>query len=133
VSAINAQNGKVILDVNSVNFMSFQKKQLAYREIPMYICAMNHVEIFKALASPTRLQILAWFKTPEYYFPDQQEPFITGICVGQIQKKTGMTQSTISENLSVMQRAGLLISTHKGQWTYYKRNEAVFQELSLLC
>jgi DNA-binding transcriptional ArsR family regulator len=93
---------------------------------------MNHLEIFKALSNPTRLQILVWLKTPEDYFPDQQEPFITGVCVGQIQKKTGMTQSTISENLSVMQRAGLLTSTRKGQWTYYKRNEAIFQELSLL-
>jgi ArsR family transcriptional regulator len=106
---------------------------LKYREKPMYICFMNHLDVFKALSNPTRLQILAWLKTPEDYFPDQQEPFITGICVGQIQKKTGMTQSTISENLSVMQRAGLLTSTLKGQWTFYKRNEAVFQELSLLC
>jgi len=92
---------------------------------------MNYLEVFKALSNPTRLQILAWLKTPEDHFPDQQEPFVTGICVGQIQKKTGMTQSTISENLSVMQRAGLLISTRKGQWTYYKRNETVFQELSV--
>lgn len=93
---------------------------------------MNYLEIFKALANPTRLQILDWLKTPEEYFPDQLEPFITGVCVGQIQKKTGMTQSTTSENLSVMQRAGLLTSTRKGQWTYYKRNETIFQELSLV-
>lgn len=93
---------------------------------------MNHLEIFKALANPTRLQILAWLKTPEDHFPDQQEPFTTGVCVGQIQKKTGMTQSTISENLSVMQRAELLTSIRKGQWTYYKRNEPIFQELGLL-
>jgi DNA-binding transcriptional ArsR family regulator len=72
---------------------------LGYREKPMCICRMNYLEIFKAPANPTRLQILAWLKTPKDYFPDQQEPFITGVCVGQIQKKTGMTQSTISENL----------------------------------
>ena len=93
---------------------------------------MNHLEIFKALSNPTRLQILAWLKTPEDHFPDQVEPFTTGVCVGQIQKKTGMTQSTISENLSILQRAELLTSTRKGQWTYYKRNEAIFKELSLL-
>jgi ArsR family transcriptional regulator len=95
-----------------------------------YICKVNHVEIFKALASPTRLQILDWLKTPENYFPDQQEPFSTGVCVGQIQKKSGLTQSTISENLSAMQRAGLVSSTRKGQWTYYKRNEEMFRQLS---
>lgn len=92
---------------------------------------MNPMEVFKALANPTRLQILAWLKTPDDHFPDQQEPLTTGVCVGQIQKKTGMTQSTISENLSVMMRAGLLTATRKGQWTYYKRNEAIFKELSL--
>ena len=92
---------------------------------------MNHLEIFKALANPTRLQILAWLRTPGDHFPDQQESLTTGVCVGQIQKKTGMTQSTISENLSVMLRAGLLTATRKGQWTYYKRNEAIFKELSL--
>lgn len=97
----------------------------------MYICFMNHLEIFKALSNPTRLQILSWLKTPEKFFPDQQEPFTTGICVGQIQRKSGMTQSTISENLSVMQRAGLVTSIRKGQWTYYKRNEEIFTKLSL--
>jgi DNA-binding transcriptional ArsR family regulator len=93
---------------------------------------MNHLEVFKALSNQTRLQILSWLKTPEAYFPDQQEPFTTGVCVGQIQKKSGMTQSTISENLSVMQRAGLVTSTRKGQWTYYKRNEAAFEALGHL-
>jgi DNA-binding transcriptional ArsR family regulator len=93
---------------------------------------MNHLDVFKALSNPTRLQILTWLKTPEAYFPEQQEPFSTGVCVGQIQKKSGMTQSTISENLSVMQRAGLVTSIRKGQWTYYKRNEAAFEQLSLV-
>lgn len=105
---------------------------MAYRENQIYICVMNHLEIFKALSNPTRLQILAWLKTPEKYFPDQQEPFTLGVCVGQIQKKSGMTQSTISENLSVMQRAGLVTSTRKGQWTYYKRNEDAFKALGTL-
>ena len=93
---------------------------------------MNKLEIFKALANPNRLQILDWLKNPEAYFPDQQEPFSTGICVGQIQKISGMTQSTISENLSLMQRAGLVTSTRIGQWTYYKRNEKAFSQLSKL-
>jgi ArsR family transcriptional regulator len=91
---------------------------------------VNTASIFKALASPTRLQILDWLKTPEKYFPEQQEPFSTGVCVGQIQKISGLTQSTISENLSLLQRAGLVHSTRKGQWTYYKRNEEMFQQLS---
>jgi ArsR family transcriptional regulator len=91
---------------------------------------VNIIEVFKALANPTRLQILAWLKTPEAFFPEQQEPLSTGVCVGQIQKKSGLTQSTISESLSLMQRAGLLTATRKGQWIYYKRNEVMLQQLS---
>jgi ArsR family transcriptional regulator len=90
---------------------------------------VNTIEVLKALANPTRLQILTWLKTPEAFFPEQQEPFSTGVCVGQIQKISGLTQSTISESLSLMQRAGLLTSTRKGQWIYYKRNEDMFKQL----
>lgn len=95
-----------------------------------YICIVNSIDIFKALANPTRLQILGWLRTPEEYFPDQQEPFTTGVCVGQIQKKSGLTQSAISENLAVLHRAGLVTSERKGQWIYYKRNEEMFRQLS---
>ncbi len=89
---------------------------------------MDNVEIFKALSNKTRLQILAWLKNPEESFPEQ-EVYGYGVCVGQIQLKTGLTQSTVSEYLSSLQRAGLVISTRKGQWTYYKRNEETFAAL----
>jgi DNA-binding transcriptional ArsR family regulator len=99
---------------------------------------MDHVEIFKALSNKTRLLILQWLKDPEKHFPDQ---FISdhtkgmdyvGVCVGQIQQKTGLTQSTVSEYLAVLQRTGLVESTRVGQWTYYKRNEEAFKELKQL-
>ena len=45
-----------------------------------------------------------------------------GLC-WQIQLKTGLTQSTVSEYLSTLQRAGLVKSIRVGQWTYYQRNE----------
>jgi ArsR family transcriptional regulator len=53
-----------------------------------------------------------------------------GVCVGQIQAKSGLTQSTVSEYLSILQRAGFIESKRVGQWTYYKRNEKAFTELS---
>ncbi|SDT31584.1 transcriptional regulator, ArsR family [Mucilaginibacter mallensis] len=94
---------------------------------------MDQVEIFKALSNKTRLQILAWLKDPEFSFPEQAvHGYADGVCVGQIQLKTGLTQSTVSEYLSVLQRAGLVTSTRKGQWTYYKRNEEAFAALSQL-
>ena len=92
---------------------------------------MEHVEIFKALSNKTRLQMLEWLKAPELNFPDQKEyGYANGVCVGQLQSKAGLTQSTISEYLSVLQRAGLIESTRVGQWTYYKRNESAFEALS---
>lgn len=72
---------------------------------------------------------MQWLKEPEKHFPDQ-EGFDSGVCVGQIQKKAGLTQSTVSEYLSILQRAGLVESTRLGQWTYYKRNEQAFHELT---
>jgi len=95
---------------------------------------MDQVELSKALSNKTRLQILAWLKEPETSFPGQAEHagFEDGVCVGQIRAKAGLTQSTVSEYLAILQRAGLVQSTRKGQWTYYKRNEAAFEQLSRL-
>lgn len=94
---------------------------------------MDQLEIFKALSNKTRLQILQWLKEPELNFPSQQEyGFANGVCVGQIQAKAGLTQSTVSEYLALMQRTGLVTATRVGQWTYYKRNEEAFAALSKL-
>jgi len=94
---------------------------------------MEQVEIFKALSNKTRLQLLEWLKDPEANFPEQKEyGYAHGVCVGQLQVKAGLTQSTISEYLSVLQRAGFVESTRVGQWTYYKRNEETFKILSQL-
>lgn len=93
---------------------------------------MDQIEIFKALSNKTRLQILTWLKEPDLHFPDYKtacDKQSLGVCVGHIQQKAGLTQSTISEYLSLLQRAGLVTATRSGQWTYYKRNEEAFKEL----
>lgn len=46
-----------------------------------------------------------------------------GVCVGDIQEKAKVSQSTVSSYLNMMQKAGLLESIRHGQWTYYRRNE----------
>ncbi len=92
---------------------------------------MDQIEVFKALSNKTRLQILTWLKDPEKHFPDHKANYeINGVCVGHIQQKAGLTQSTISEYLAILQRAGLVTATRMGQWTYYKRNEMAFKNLS---
>ncbi|MBB5644531.1 ArsR/SmtB family transcription factor [Pedobacter cryoconitis] len=94
---------------------------------------MDQVEVFKALSNKTRLMILQWLKEPELHFPPQDRDIKeVGVCVGQIQCKAQLTQSTISEYLSILQRSGLIESTRIGQWTYYKRNETACLELKQL-
>lgn len=94
---------------------------------------MDELEIFKALSNKTRLQILAWLKEPNIYFEGYETGLTeckTGVCVGLIHKKSGLTQSTISEYLAVLQKAELVTATKIGQWTYYKRNENTILALS---
>lgn len=90
---------------------------------------MNIVEISKILSNKTRVQILRWLKNPEAHFPPHQDidHFDDGVCVGYIQDKTGLSQSTISTYLNSMQNANLVIPTRHGKWTYYRRNEEVIR------
>ena len=99
----------------------------------MYICSMKNealLEIHKALSNPTRLDILLWLKEPEKNFPPQDilGHFDDGVCGQFIMEKSGLSQPTISHYLSLMQKAGLLISTRIGKWTYFKRNEILIKE-----
>lgn len=86
---------------------------------------MNPVDIFKALSNHARLQILEWLKNPEDHFDPQEgiDLVDVGVCVSQITNKLNMNQSTASQYLSILQRAGLIHATRLGKWTYYKRNE----------
>ncbi|NER13576.1 transcriptional regulator [Leptobacterium flavescens] len=88
---------------------------------------MDIVEISKVLSNKTRVNILKWLREPEKHFPPHVdiEGFDDGVCVGYIQDKTGLSQSTISTYLSGMQKAQLIIPTRHGKWTYYRRNERV--------
>lgn len=87
------------------------------------------IEISRLLANSTRLEILEWLKTPEENFPPQEaiNGFDDGVCVTYIQKKAGLSQSTISTYLSNMSKSGLLTLTRHGKWSYFKRNEATLK------
>ncbi len=76
--------------------------------------------------------MLQWLKEPQVHFALQESADLAavGVCVGQIQQKCGLSQSTVSEYLTMLQKAGLLHATRVGQWTYYKRNEEAFAALS---
>jgi ArsR family transcriptional regulator len=83
--------------------------------------------IHKALANPTRRQILQWLKEPEQHFADQEYPLDLGVCAGLIDRRAGLSQSTVSAHLATLQRAGLLNSRRVGPWIFFRRNEALIQ------
>ncbi|MGO8114869.1 ArsR/SmtB family transcription factor [Rhizobium leguminosarum] len=83
---------------------------------------MDKDEIIKALAHPTRMDILNWLKNPEEHFPSQAHPFEMGVCASQFER-CGLSQSTVSAHLGTLHRAGLVTTKRVGQWIFYKRNE----------
>jgi DNA-binding transcriptional ArsR family regulator len=97
--------------------------------MPRYTGAMEDpqrddlLEVCKALSNPTRLAIMGWLREPTEHFAPQPDPIErVGVCVKQIQEKAGISQSTASQFMAVLQRAGLVESTRIGQWTYYRRD-----------
>lgn len=96
---------------------------------------MDEIKIFKALSNETRVYILNLLKDPDKNFPVQKHitdccDFKYGVCVGSIKEKTGLSQSTVSQFLSILVDAELLESKRIGQWTYFRRNEETIQNLS---
>ncbi|EHK66094.1 ArsR/SmtB family transcription factor [Achromobacter arsenitoxydans] len=82
--------------------------------------------ILKALANPVRRDILAWLKTPHAFFEERPgHTFEHGVCAGHIDDRCGLSQSTVSSHLAVLQRAGLISTTKVGQWVFFRRNEPV--------
>lgn len=99
----------------------------------MYNLDMDKIKIFKSLSNEARLQILEWLKDPSAHFEPQDgiDLVEVGVCVSQITDKLNMTQSTTSQYLSILQKAGLIESTRLGKWTYYKRDEEAIRNLGI--
>ena len=91
---------------------------------------MDTEAIYKALANPVRRQILQCLKHPEQFLASDQcgHDFSRGVCAGHIETIGNLSQSTMSNHLSILQQAGLIHATKHGQWSYFSRNEALIQE-----
>jgi ArsR family transcriptional regulator, arsenate/arsenite/antimonite-responsive transcriptional repressor len=69
------------------------------------------VEVYKALAHPARLRILAMLRGGE-------------LCVCQITAVLGLAPSTVSAHLSELRRAGLVAERKDGRWVAYRLAES---------
>lgn len=70
-----------------------------------------------AIADPTRRTILQVLKRGS---PGEHP----GLCATEIERKIGLSQSTISHHMAVLQKAGLVDARKQGLWRWYRRNEA---------
>jgi ArsR family transcriptional regulator len=65
--------------------------------------------IFKAVADPTRIQILAMIEAS----PSGEA------CVCDLTEPLGLTQPTVSHHLKILVDAGLLTRAKRGTWAWY--------------
>ena len=94
---------------------------------------MDPLRILKALSNPHRLDIILWLKHPEQEFGVQVHSktlidFPNSVSVKSIQKRCGVSQSSVSTFMTILERAGLVESRKIDQYTYYRRNETVIRE-----
>ncbi|WP_067521842.1 ArsR/SmtB family transcription factor [Endozoicomonas ascidiicola] len=90
---------------------------------------MNIEQILSTLNNPVRRNILAWLKDRSNFPPALPEHRdVEGVCIGYIQEKAGLSQSTISNYMSMLKQAGLVQSERHGQWTFYRRDEDAIQK-----
>ncbi|MBS6124473.1 MAG: helix-turn-helix transcriptional regulator [Veillonella sp.] len=94
---------------------------------------MDPQRILKALSNPHRLDIILWLKHPEKEFGVQVHTktlidFPNSVSVKSIQKRCGVSQSSVSTFMTMLERADLVESRKIDQYTYYRRNETVIRE-----
>ncbi|VCT98538.1 Transcriptional activator HlyU [Bacillus safensis] len=114
---------------------TFKESQTTHVDISLFInimVCMEPIEVFKALSNESRLQILQWLKEPDRHFTPHEgiDMNTTGVCVSQITDKLKMTQSTASQYLSILLRAGLITTERIGKYTYYKRDENAIKKIA---
>jgi ArsR family transcriptional regulator len=80
--------------------------------------------LIKAIAHLARRDILEWLKQPHKYFPEQHHGMELGVCLGEIARRCGLSQSTVSTHMAQLKRAGLVEMQRAGTFRFFKRNEA---------
>jgi len=79
---------------------------------------MDKVNIFKALASDTRLNIINMLDN-------------NNLCACKIIKELNLTQSTISHHMKILEDAKLINTTKVGKWHHYSINGDTFKKLEI--
>lgn len=75
--------------------------------------------LLKAVADPTRLQLIALINASEN----------GEACVCNLTEPLQLSQPTVSHHLKVLAEAGLLAREKRGTWVWYRTNRTRWQEL----
>jgi ArsR family transcriptional regulator, arsenate/arsenite/antimonite-responsive transcriptional repressor len=79
-------------------------------------------ELLKAVADPTRLQILAMIAATEN----------KSACVCDLTEPLNLTQPTISHHIKKLSEVGLVTKERKGTWVWYSLNRERWAEIAKL-
>jgi DNA-binding transcriptional ArsR family regulator len=103
----------------------------SFNEMAKHLGKADLVTLFKALASGTRLTVLALLKNPRRNFPPQVDGDLVkdGVCADYIREKLHVSASTASQHLKILAAAGLILPKRIKQWTFFKRSEPRIRQL----
>jgi len=104
-------------------------------ETDKYGTLMDYIKLFKALGNETRFNILLWLTDPSANFEPQlhagvMTDFLGGVCIRSIKKRTGLSQSTVSNFMAILADAELVESRKIDQYTYFRVNKKTLLALS---
>jgi ArsR family transcriptional regulator len=83
----------------------------------------------RALADPSRLEILALLKKPGCCSAPSVDDRRGGMCICDLQKTLQLTQPTITHHLKVLREAGLVECRRVGTWLYCRLNGEALKNL----
>lgn len=89
---------------------------------------MDLVRIFNALGNETRFQIVASLKSRSIgTCCGKIQYFENGVSVADVVLATGLAQSTVSQHLNVLEKAGIVLREKRGQWTCFFLNTPLLE------
>jgi len=95
----------------------YTNRHILYLDIYLIILEVIFLnDTFKALADPTRRQILRLLRKGD-------------LTAGEIAEHFNMTKPSISHHLNLLKQARLVLSERKGQYIVYSLNTTVVQEV----
>jgi len=83
------------------------------------------IEVFKALADPTRFGILGLLRKKSRSRCGPVAIGEKGLCACDVESAVGLSQAAVSHHMGILRRAGLVTAQKRGRWTFYRCNDHV--------